>query len=648
MTLNAGSAESQPVGADAGVISERFTLRELLGSGGTASVFAADDATGGSEVALKILHPHLSQSEETREAFFRQARAASAIRHPNVAAVIAVGTDRAQEPPVAWIAIERASGVTLHERVEQHGPLDNAEVIALAVGMLQGVAAAHSVAVVHRDLSPGNIMVPLTEPVVAESVRLIDFGLADAAGRAVLGVDVVRSAVARAASDGTPGSAQAGTAPGVLGTVNYLSPEQARGEPVDERADLYQLSAVLFYATTGQPPYVRDSAHETVKAHLHAPPPVPSALRPGLPREIDRLVVRGMLKSAHSRFASAEEMLRAVHDAAERMSTAGAASGRASSPPSEPEHDPTAQLQAAPRTTPPRTNPPRTVAPTRVLPNPAQALTAVLSSPGQRARAATARSSGVRSPAGRSRAQRSPKLGWTAALGVTLLAILAGGLIAASGSTFAPVVAQPSTEPSAPPTTPSAAPAPSTAQSKTAGVEVPALSHLTVAEARALLAAVGLTTGTISVNDAAATEGTVLSASRAAGEWAEAGWSVDLVVASGWNTVPAVLHLPVPEATAALSAAGFAAEVHSANGSASVSPERAIVFAAEPSAGTRAPIGSTVGITPFVAPTAPATTGPTPAPSTGPEPTPSSPQIPPAAASAAQKTPVQQFSSTWP
>lgn len=647
MKLNAGNAESGPsaptvgaVGAPpstAGMISERFTLRELLGSGGTASVFAAHDAARDSEVALKILHPHLSQRAETREAFFRQARAASAIRHPNVAAVIAVGTDRTHKPPVAWIALERAAGVTLHERIERQGPLATDEVLALASGTLHGLSAAHAVAVVHRDLSPGNIMVPLTEPIVAESVRLIDFGLADAAGRPVLGVDLVRSAAAGAASGGPPSTTQADPAPGVLGTVNYLSPEQARGEPVDERADLYQLSAVLFYATTGQPPYLRDSAEDTVKAHLHAPPPVPSALRPGLPREIDQLVVCGMLKSAQSRFSSAEEMLGAVQDAAARLSTARAVSGRAPSTPSALEHDATAQLQDAPGTSASRTSTHRTVAPTRVLPNPAQALTVALPSPGQRARAARARSRGSSSPADRNRARRAPKVGWIAALSAAFLAIAVGGLIAASGSTLAPVIAQSSAEPSAPPIAPSATPSPSPTQSMPATVEVPLLSRLTLAEARALLASSGLAAGTVSLADAALAEGTVLSASRAPGEWAELGWSVDLVVASGWNTVPAVLEQSVPEATATLNAAGFVAGAQPTNGSAGVAPERAIVIAVDPAAGTRVPIGSTVSVTPFVPPTAPSVPGPTPSASATPEPTPISPQNPPPAASAAQK-----------
>lgn len=605
MTQRPGSAgdDGNAEGEGNSLISSRFVLGELLGSGGSASVFEATDVATGAGIALKVLHPRLSESEATRESFFRQARAASAIRHSNVAGVVALGTDRTQSPPVAWIAFERAAGVSLAELVDERGPLEIANVVAVAEGMLRGIAAAHAVGVIHRDLSPGNVMVPRESSIAPGAVRVIDFGLADAAGRPVIGVDVVRT-VAPPGTDLTGAGSPIPAEPGVLGTVHFLSPEQASGEAVDERADLYQLSAVLFFALTGQPPYPRGSAEETINAHLNAPPPVPSSLRSGVPRELDRLVVKGMLKARQSRFASAEEMLTAVLSVPAQLPPA---SGPFRSP------QPAPGL-AKTDDTPPRA---RTVSPTRILPNPSTAATQVL-------RAQNSARGHTRTPGGSGdRPRMRPRAGWLVGISGALLVVVVGGFIAASGSTRAPAaIATPSSQPSEAAAVPSAAPEPATVDE----VAVPAVMRLALADARSALAEAGLSVGTVGVQDSAEPEGTVIGSSRAAGEWAEAGWSVDLVVASGWNAVPAVVGHTESDASAALGAAGFTVTVAAAGstagnpGNGRTGSEK--VLSAEPAGGTRVQLGRSILIAvadAAIAPSAPEPSAtPTPTPTAAP------------------------------
>ena len=276
-----------------GLISARFRLGELLGTGGSASVFAAVDVRDESAVALKILHPHLATDVSAREALFREARAAAGLRHPNIVAVLDTGV---HDDSLAWISLELVAGTSLGEFVEVRGPLAPTEALTVARGILLALEAAHATGLIHRDISPANVMLATTpgERVVVGDVRLVDFGLADATGRPALSASV----------DDTPA--------GVVGNVNYLSPEQAEGRVIDARGDVYQLGAVLYFALTGRAPFARTSVVETMRAHVSAPPPVPSVRRPGVPRGVDRLVVKAMLKHPDARFQSAGEMLAAI------------------------------------------------------------------------------------------------------------------------------------------------------------------------------------------------------------------------------------------------------------------------------------------------------------------------------------------------
>ncbi|MBF4562960.1 serine/threonine protein kinase [Microbacterium sp. VKM Ac-2870] len=164
----------------AGLVAGRFHLRRLLGSGGTASVFEADDVHTGGTVALKLLHAHLAHGPEAVDAFFEEVRAAQAIVHPNLAQIYDAGVD-SRDPPVVWIAMELVPGVSLADHVRERGALDLADAVVLGRTVLDALTAVHASGVVHRDVSPANIMfdpserASVTSPeAFARGIRLLD------------------------------------------------------------------------------------------------------------------------------------------------------------------------------------------------------------------------------------------------------------------------------------------------------------------------------------------------------------------------------------------------------------------------------------------------------------------------------------------
>ncbi|WP_164861859.1 serine/threonine-protein kinase, partial [Microbacterium sp. CPCC 204701] len=283
------------------VIAGRFRLGELLGTGGSASVYAAVDGRTGLGIALKVLHPHLSERPAAREAFLAEARRAQPLRHPHIVGVLGVGVDHDGEAPVAWIALERAAGSSLSQHVARNGPLTPAHAVAVIDGVLRALEAAHAIGLIHRDVSPSNVMVvpDASGALASDGVRLLDFGLADATGTAAIGTDDLLSVDAKGRA-------------GVMGNVNYMSPEQVRGMPVDARGDVYQAGALLHFALTGRPPFPCQTTGQTLRAHLEAPPPLPSASDGSIPRGLDRVVVRAMLKDPADRFPSGAAMRAAV------------------------------------------------------------------------------------------------------------------------------------------------------------------------------------------------------------------------------------------------------------------------------------------------------------------------------------------------
>ncbi|CAN5165092.1 hypothetical protein BH09ACT6_BH09ACT6_24990 [soil metagenome] len=595
-----------------GLVSGRFRLGDLLGSGGSASVFDAVDVSSGEDgthVALKILHPHLSRSPAAREAFFTEARAAENLRHPNIVAVLGVGVHDPDGEPLAWIALERAPGTTLAELCESSGALTVASTLVVADGVLRALEAAHAVGLVHRDVSPANIMVELDSDgrVQPEGVRLVDFGLADAAGRPVLGSDILRST--RPASDSA--------APlGVLGSANYMSPEQALGEPVDERGDVYQVGAVVYFALTGRPPFVRDSTSAVMRAHVKAPPPVPSVLYSGIPRAVDRLVVKALLKDPASRYPSAAAMREAV--LLLQASVAGSTALRTVIQP--PAGTATTRMIAMPpsarRRSPGTPGPPGTPRAPAVRGAALGAAAAPAIDPPQPAPVTAA-------PAFAARRERGGGAVWAAViLTITVIAV-AWVLATTTTPSSSTAVGSASATPTGRPVTPAPAGSPDTsaapvitpaASTGPAQVTVPRLPSLSLADARAALAAAGLSMGSVVPQDSSRAGDTVLSASRAAGSSADVGSAIDVVVASGSNGVPVVTGLGQSDAIASIQSAGFAVVVETR---VSGSAPAGTVLGAVPAESSSLRLGSSVTI---VVATAPA---PTPTPTSTPTATPS-------------------------
>lgn len=518
----------------------RYRLGELLGVGGSASVYAAEDveepdpAGSPRRAAVKILHPHLSAAPEAREAFLREARAVQGVQHPNIAEVYASGVHEAGGVLLAWIALELVAGGSVADRVARRGPMGPGEAAAVLDGVLSALGAAHALGLVHRDVSPANVLLTAPAgPVRAEQVRLVDFGLADATGQAALGTDVLRAVpLAGAASRG------------VIGSADYMSPEQAQGRPVRAPGDLYQVGALGYFLLTGRPPYPRDTPAQVLAAHVSAPPPVPSALVPGA-RALDRVVTRAMAKAAARRYRDATEFRAALAAVVDALDVAGA----------DGEPVPVAPTgESAP-------------GPTRVLGPGGPSDLGYLEPDGPAA---------AGGPPVRSSAAASGMAGALAV--VVVLAVAVWGVVSASagtgpsGSPSMSVAA--STAPSEPAGAPSAGDGSATAASTAPSAEpssqesappvppaptsvpVPTLSG-TLEDAELTLRAAGLVLGDVTRTGSPESLDRVLEQAPAPGQDVATGAAVDVTVASGANTVPPVGGLALAAATAALHSAGF-------------------------------------------------------------------------------------------
>lgn len=573
---------------DARALAGRFELEALLGSGATATVFRARDREAdpgrpdGGRVAVKVLHPQLAQTAAQRASFYAEAHAMRRVAHPGVPAIVATGEDAATMPDErAWIASSLAPGETLADRVERTGALPESEALEFAAALLDVLVAVHAAGIVHRDIAPGNVMIGTDG-----EVALLDFGLADEPDRPAIGDDVLRSSR---------------TGGGVIGSVNYLSPEQALGEPVDERGDLYQVAGVLHFALTARPPFARASVEQTMAAHVSAPPSVPSVHDSRLSRATDDLVVRGLLKDPSARFPSAAAMARAVRAA---LADPGIASARTRVLPVG------GRTEVLPRR--------RSGAESRadVAPRAAGAARPTAPAP-PTAPAALTRSAlataPVPAPAAVSRPARPGRL-VVGVLAVATAVVATIWLIASSATTPPPPLAAPtSTDATKPTPTPVASTHPTAAAHTAAppvSVTVPTLAGATRADAQARLAAAGLSAGAVREQDSSVAAGTVLSSSPEAGTAAPRGTAIVIVVASGFTTVPDVAGRAGVAAGATLSAAGFAVAERTV-ADATV-PDRT-VLGTEPGAGARLALGSTVTVVLSQTPSTPAptTTGPT-------------------------------------
>jgi eukaryotic-like serine/threonine-protein kinase len=253
----------------------RYRIIRKLGSGGMANVYLAEDQELGRRVAIKILNERHANDDQFVERFRREAKNAAGLSHPNIVSIY----DRGEAEGTYYIAMEYLDGRSLKELIVARGPAPMQVAIDYARKILDALRFAHRNGIVHRDIKPHNVIVD------AEGrVKVTDFGIARA---------------------GTSQMTEVGS---IIGTAQYLSPEQAKGAPVDQTSDLYSVGIVLYELLTGKVPFTGDSPVEIAMKHISAPPEPPSSLRPDVPEDLDLIVLRALGKTPEDRYPSAEEM----------------------------------------------------------------------------------------------------------------------------------------------------------------------------------------------------------------------------------------------------------------------------------------------------------------------------------------------------
>ena len=246
-----------------------------LGAGGMADVYLAEDEELGRRVAIKILNDRHANDESFVERFRREAKNAAGLSHPNIVSIY----DRGEAEGTYYIAMEYLDGRTLKELLIARGPMSIVDAIHHTRQTLTALRFAHKKGVVHRDIKPHNVMVDADG-----RLKVTDFGIARA------------------------GASQMTEAGAIVGTAQYLSPEQARGAAVDQRSDLYSIGVVLYEMLTGSVPFTGDSPVEIAMKHLSDTPRPPSSIRPEIPPDLDMVVLRALAKNPDDRFQTAEEM----------------------------------------------------------------------------------------------------------------------------------------------------------------------------------------------------------------------------------------------------------------------------------------------------------------------------------------------------
>jgi serine/threonine protein kinase len=284
------------------ILAGRYEVGELIGRGGMAEVHIGHDTRLGRTVAIKILRSDLARDPSFQNRFRREAQSAAALNHPAIVSVYDTGEDVFTEPTgvvahVPFIVMEYVEGHTVRDILRDGAAVPIEEAVEITAGVLSALEYSHHAGIVHRDIKPANVMLTPTG-----AVKVMDFG------------------IARAMADSAATMTQTQA---VIGTAQYLSPEQARGETVDARSDLYSTGCLLFELLTGRPPFTGDSPVAVAYQHVREAAPVPSTFASDVPDALDRITLKALAKERDARYSSAAEF-RSDLEAAVRGGAVGA------------------------------------------------------------------------------------------------------------------------------------------------------------------------------------------------------------------------------------------------------------------------------------------------------------------------------------
>ncbi|MFF2651364.1 Stk1 family PASTA domain-containing Ser/Thr kinase [Streptomyces sp. NPDC058045] len=260
----------------------RYELGQVLGRGGMAEVYLAHDTRLGRTVAVKTLRADLARDPSFQARFRREAQSAASLNHPAIVAVYDTGEDYVDQVSIPYIVMEYVDGSTLRELLHSGRKLLPERSMEMTIGILQALEYSHRAGIVHRDIKPANVMLTRTG-----QVKVMDFGIARAMGDA--GMTMTQTAA-------------------VIGTAQYLSPEQAKGETVDARSDLYSTGCLLYELLTVRPPFVGDSPVAVAYQHVREEAQPPSVFDPEITPEMDAIVLKALVKDPDYRYQSADEM----------------------------------------------------------------------------------------------------------------------------------------------------------------------------------------------------------------------------------------------------------------------------------------------------------------------------------------------------
>ena len=261
------------------VFGNRYAIGEMIGTGGMADVYIGEDQRLSRKVAVKVLRSDLARDPSFVARFRKEALAAAGLNHPGIVAVY----DSGEEGANSYIVMELVNGHTLREEIQKSTAISVERALEIIEGVLTALSYSHSNGIIHRDIKPGNIM--LTD---AGDVKVMDFG------------------IARAMDD--IGATMTSTW-NVVGTAQYLSPEQATGETADLRSDIYSVGCLLYELVAGKPPFTGDTPVAIAYQHVSADFPLPSSINPSLDENIDKIITVALAKNPEDRYQSAEMML---------------------------------------------------------------------------------------------------------------------------------------------------------------------------------------------------------------------------------------------------------------------------------------------------------------------------------------------------